>query len=86
MKNLLNINLFKIQLNWRFRLIKTLVDKNSKIISKKNYSKLVISSYLILVWAIFVNNRDNLVTISTDNTIIIYKTKLGKDNKISLIY
>jgi WD40 repeat protein len=33
--------------------------------------------------AILTNNRDNLVTISTDNSIIIYEIKLGKDNKIT---
>ena len=33
--------------------------------------------------AILTNNRDNLVTISTDNSMIIYEKKLGKDNKIT---
>ena len=33
--------------------------------------------------AILTNNRDNLVTISTDNSLIIYEKKLGKDNKIT---
>ena len=33
--------------------------------------------------AMLINNSDNLVTTSTDNTMIIYEKKLGKDNKIT---
>ena len=33
--------------------------------------------------AILVNNRENLVTTSTDNSIIVYEKKIGKDNKIT---
>ena len=33
--------------------------------------------------AILVNNGENLVTTSTDNSMIIYEKKLGKDNKIT---
>ena len=33
--------------------------------------------------ALLVNNLDNLVTTSTDNSMIIYEKKLGKDNKIT---
>ena len=32
---------------------------------------------------ILINNGQNLVTLSTDNTMIIYEKKLGKDNKIT---
>ena len=33
--------------------------------------------------AVLINSSENLVTTSTDNTLIIYEKKLGKDNKIT---